>query len=73
MSKLDPTITFPTPSADWGTVTHAAIPNPARRWWAPWRPRAIVIEMPRSIKLGPGLDLPALTGTAVAPVTLKLD
>jgi hypothetical protein len=29
--------------------------------------------MPRSIKLGPGLDLPALTGTAVAPVTLKLD
>jgi hypothetical protein len=46
MSKPDPTITFPTPSTDWGTVTHCWMPNPAWRWWAFWRPRAIVIDMP---------------------------
>ena len=39
-------IKYPTPTSEWGTVTHVAIPNPRWRWWAFWRPRGIVVNIP---------------------------
>lgn len=42
----DDPITFQEPLASWGTVTHCLMPNPKWRWWAFWRPRTLVFEMP---------------------------
>lgn len=42
-------ITFPMPAAGWGTATHFVVPNPARRWWAFWRPRTLVLELPPDV------------------------
>lgn len=38
-------ITFPAPTADWGTVTHVTMRNPNWRWWAFWRPRVILMPL----------------------------
>jgi hypothetical protein len=66
-------ITFPTPSADWGQIAGALVPNPRWRWWAFWRPRAIVLRFPEPITIGPGIAVPAMTSAAVAPLTLRSD
>jgi hypothetical protein len=41
-------ITFPNPSANWGTITHAflSFSNPSRRWWQLWKPRYLHMWAP---------------------------
>lgn len=64
---------FPSPTADWGKVTHVAMPNPRRRWWSFWRPRVVVITKPVQMILGSGAVGYSSTGTlegdmVIAPV-----
>ena len=63
----------PTPGTGFGTVTHYLMPNPAWRWWAFWRPRAFAGELPRVVRLGPGIELPVMVPTAEAQDVLKGD
>lgn len=45
MTKTDPPITFPAPSADWGKVEAFMTPNPRWRWWAFWRRRTTIFRL----------------------------
>ena len=46
-NNQDSPITFPSPTADWGKVTHALtiVRNPCWRWWAFWRPKYIIFTI----------------------------
>lgn len=49
--RTEPDVIFPSPTADWGTITHAVVPNPKRRWWSFWRPRVLVQTISAPIRL----------------------
>lgn len=45
-------IHFPAPSASWGRIIKATIPNPKWRWWTFWRPRVLMLALRNNVLKG---------------------